>query len=220
MSFYILNNEYYDSYGYVDPLGISYNTIGNIYHHSSSTIKYKRSSIDNFFHSFSFFSKNHNVDRRLSESKKNKENKNNKIYIKALTSQTPLNTLSLNHNNSNNNYNSNENDRINRIKLSKYNERYSDLIYNSSVYQPTINVEENENEYRINVYLLDIKRNEIKIDLNGDNIIIHGERGRKSKKYTKFTKFNRMFTVPTDADINSIQVSFQNQILEIVLKKK
>jgi len=217
MSFYFINNEFYDSYGVTNPFGLNY-TINNTYHHSSNTntnsrVKFRHYSIDNLFHSFSFLNRNSNknTDDTSSESKKSKKkSKNTKVHMRTLSSPSFLNNTST----------SNFNDKVDKIELSRYHHRYSDLIDSSSVYQPTINVEEKETQYHIAVYLPDVKKNEVKVEMCGDNIFIYGERGRKSKKYANFTKFNRMFTVPNDADCSSINVNFQNHILEIIFQKK
>ncbi|OUM70457.1 hypothetical protein PIROE2DRAFT_1318 [Piromyces sp. E2] len=219
MSFYASNNIY-ESYGLTDPFGLTYNTLNNNYHnHNSSNgrVKSRHYSLESLFHSFSFFNrnKNNNTENTSSRNAKSKnKKKSNILHMRTLSSPSfsnnvPSSTL-------------NNNDNVNKIELSRCKRmyRYSDLMDNSSIYQPTINVEEKDTQYHISIYLPEVKKDEIKIEMSGDNIFIYGERKRKSNKYANFVRFNRMFTVPSDADCDSIKVKFQNQILEIIFQKK
>ncbi len=98
---------------------------------------------------------------------------------------------------------------------------------NVSTFTPSVNTREGEFAYHVDVDLPGVKIVDIKVDLKENVLTISGERRHKEeineKDYyrveTRFGKFFRSFTLPDDADIENIDASSDNGVLEIVIPK-
>ena len=96
-----------------------------------------------------------------------------------------------------------------------------------SAFTPSVNTREGEFAYHIDVDLPGVKKEDIKIDLKDGLLTISGERKLKNeikeedyyKVETAFGKFSRSFTLPDDADIENIEASSQDGVLEVVIPK-
>jgi HSP20 family molecular chaperone IbpA len=230
MSYFISYDDLNSNYYLFDPFGFTYNSINSgknnslskfsNFNNNSNTneekvkkVKNKRNSFNSFIRSFSFLNKNHDssISSENVTSIKQKQNKNTKLYKRAFSTPSNLNV----------NYNSpinNVNDKANKIELKRCNGRLSDLLV-TQVYQPVLHVEEKNTHYQISVYLPDVKRDEINLEIFDRNIIICGERTRKINKYASFTKFNRTFNIPEDENTVDLKVNFKNDIFELILQK-
>lgn len=98
---------------------------------------------------------------------------------------------------------------------------------NVSTFTPSVSTREGEFAYHVDVDLPGVKKEDIKVDLKENVLTISGERKSKEeikeKDYyrleTKFGKFSRSFTLPDDADVENIDASSDNGVLEIVIPK-
>ncbi len=96
-----------------------------------------------------------------------------------------------------------------------------------SAFTPSVNTREGEFAYHIDVDLPGVKKEDIKIDVKDGLLTISGERKLKNeikeedyyKVETSFGKFSRSFTLPDDADIENIEASSQDGVLEVVIPK-
>ena len=96
-----------------------------------------------------------------------------------------------------------------------------------STFTPSVNTREGEFAYHVDVDLPGVKKEDIKVDLKENVITVSGERRHKEeineKDYyrleTRFGKFSRSFTLPDDADIENIDASSDNGVLEVVIPK-
>ena len=93
---------------------------------------------------------------------------------------------------------------------------------------PAVNVIEAGNEYRIEVALPGVSKDEFKIDLDNDVLTISSEK-KDSKNETKlnytrkefnFSSFKRSFELPDTIDSDNIKASHDAGILTIQLPKK
>lgn len=72
-----------------------------------------------------------------------------------------------------------------------------------------------------------VKKEDIKVDINKGVLTISGERKVKDevkeedyyKVETYFGKFSRSFTLPDNADIENIEASSDNGVLEVIIPK-
>lgn len=106
---------------------------------------------------------------------------------------------------------------------------YSQVGNNEGVtaFVPTVNTRESENGYHVDVDLPGVKKEDIKVDLNKGILTISGERKTKEeinqedyyKIETYFGKFSRSFTLPDNADIENIEASSDNGVLEVIIPK-
>ncbi len=75
----------------------------------------------------------------------------------------------------------------------------------------------------MDVDLPGVKKEDIKVDINKGVLTISGERKVKEEDYYKvetyFGKFSRSFTLPDNADIENIEASSENGVLEVIIPK-
>lgn len=96
-----------------------------------------------------------------------------------------------------------------------------------SGFVPVVNTREGEFAYHIDVDLPGVKKDDIKVDIHKDILTISGERKTKSeikeedyyKVETSFGKFSRSFNLPENADVENVEASSQDGVLEIVVPK-
>jgi len=110
-----------------------------------------------------------------------------------------------------------------------------DNFFNDSVgkfernvfFTPRVDVVEKEKQFEIHVSLPGLKKEDIKIDIDGEMLNISGE--RKFKKENDEDKhhlienfygsFSRSFTLPENVDKNSINAEFTDGILKLEIPK-
>lgn len=96
-----------------------------------------------------------------------------------------------------------------------------------SAFRPSVSTREGEFAYHVEVDLPGVKKEDIHIDLKENQIIISGERSfkeeRKENDYYKvessYGKFQRSFALPENVDVENIEASSENGVLEVVLPK-
>ena len=96
-----------------------------------------------------------------------------------------------------------------------------------AAFTPKVNTREGEFAYHVDVDLPGVKKEEIKIDVKDNVLSISGERNFKEevkeedyyRVETRFGKFSRSFTLPENIDIENIDASAENGVLEVVIPK-
>ncbi|ADG94753.1 heat shock protein Hsp20 [Arcobacter nitrofigilis DSM 7299] len=96
-----------------------------------------------------------------------------------------------------------------------------------SGFVPVVNTREGEFAYHIDVDLPGVKKEEIKVDIHKGVLTISGERKIKEevkeedyyKVETSFGKFSRSFTLPDNADVENVEASGKDGVLEVVIPK-
>ncbi|ARU47678.1 Hsp20/alpha crystallin family protein [Sulfurospirillum diekertiae] len=94
-------------------------------------------------------------------------------------------------------------------------------------FKPTVSTREGEFAYHVEVDLPGVKKEDINIDIKDNQIVISGERSfkeeRQEKDYYKvessYGKFQRSFALPENVDIENIEASSENGVLEVLLPK-
>ena len=89
---------------------------------------------------------------------------------------------------------------------------------------PIHDVIENENEFIIEIVLAGIKKEDINIDIENNELNIKAERKEKNnlkynRKETYFGKYERCFSLPDNIDNQNIDASFNDGILIITIPK-
>lgn len=98
---------------------------------------------------------------------------------------------------------------------------------NVSSFSPAVNTREDDKAYYIHADLPGVAKEDIHIDLKDNVLTISGERKHKEevkeKDYYKlesfYGKFQRSFTLPEDANSDSIDASTENGVLNITIPK-
>lgn len=94
-------------------------------------------------------------------------------------------------------------------------------------FTPRVDVVEREKQFEIHVSLPGLKKEDIKIDIDGDMLTISGERkfknDNKEDKYHMvenfYGSFSRSFTLPENVDRTNINAEFTDGILRLDMPK-
>lgn len=93
---------------------------------------------------------------------------------------------------------------------------------------PAVNVTENKDQYNVSLAAPGLKKEDFKIDIEGNMLNISSEKEEKTEeKDEKFTRkeysyssFSRSFTIPEDVKMESIDASYTDGVLNIRLPRK
>ena len=93
---------------------------------------------------------------------------------------------------------------------------------------PSTNILENENEYKIELAVPGLNKEDFSINLDQDTLTIEAKNEEKTtaenEKYIKrefnYMAFKRNFTLPDTVNTNDIKAQYENGVLSIVLPKK
>ncbi len=96
-----------------------------------------------------------------------------------------------------------------------------------TTWAPSCDISENTTGYKVRAELPDVKKEDIKVTLDGGVLTLQGERKQeKEEKDTKvhrremfYGSFMRSFTLPDDADEAAVNATFKDGILEVVITK-
>lgn len=118
------------------------------------------------------------------------------------------------------------------MQMQKVFDNYNKTLSNSnasiSAFTPQVNTREGEFAYHIDVDLPGVKKEDITIDVHDGVLTISGERNFKEevkeedyyKVETSFGKFQRTFTLPENIDVENINATCNDGVLEVVIPKQ
>ncbi|MBS1972424.1 MAG: Hsp20/alpha crystallin family protein [Bdellovibrionales bacterium] len=90
-------------------------------------------------------------------------------------------------------------------------------------FSPSVDVEENDEMFLVSADIPGVKKEDLKIDLNGNMLRVSGERKREIKEEGYYERssgrFSRSFTLPENVDASKIEANFEDGVLRIVLPK-
>lgn len=98
----------------------------------------------------------------------------------------------------------------------------------AEAFAPACEIWEDENHYFMSVDLPGVNKEEIKVEVNENNLTISGERKLEKKvgdernaKYIerKYGAFSRIFTLPSTADCDKIEAHHENGVLNLSVPK-
>jgi len=93
--------------------------------------------------------------------------------------------------------------------------------------RPVVDMEEDENEFRVNAELPGLEKDDFKVELVGNQLVIKGEKKasheeKKSNYYyseCSYGSFARSIPLPDRVDSNKIEATYKNGILSVHLPK-
>ncbi|MDB4924632.1 Hsp20/alpha crystallin family protein [Mucilaginibacter sp.] len=93
---------------------------------------------------------------------------------------------------------------------------------------PAVNIAETNGHYHIELAAPGLKKEDFKVNLDGDMLTISAEKeaeqGDRDKKYNKreytYTSFVRSFTLPESVDEGSIEAEYTDGVLRINIAKR
>jgi HSP20 family protein len=109
-----------------------------------------------------------------------------------------------------------------------WNERFdSSGYYGKIVKVPAVNVTENKDNYMASLAAPGMKKNDFKIDVEGNMLTISSEKEEnkeeKDARYTRkeysYSSFSRSFTLPDEVMKEKIEASYEDGVLKLTLPK-
>ncbi|MBL0098341.1 MAG: Hsp20/alpha crystallin family protein [Bacteroidetes bacterium] len=93
---------------------------------------------------------------------------------------------------------------------------------------PAVNISENETMYKLNLAVPGLKKEDFKIALEENTLVVSAERkqesNEKTERYTRkefsFSSFTRRFSLPENVDQAGIVANYEDGIMELQLPKK
>jgi HSP20 family protein len=93
---------------------------------------------------------------------------------------------------------------------------------------PAVNITEEKNEYKVSLAVPGMKKDDFKIDIDGNMLTISNEkeetREEKEKKFTRkeynYSSFSRTFTLPEEINKEKIEAKYEEGVLKILLPRK
>jgi HSP20 family protein len=93
---------------------------------------------------------------------------------------------------------------------------------------PSVNITENKDEYNVSLAVPGMKKDDFKIDVDGNMLTISCEKDEtkdeKDKKYTRkeysYYSFSRTFTLPDEVNREKIDARYEDGLLKISLPRK
>jgi len=94
---------------------------------------------------------------------------------------------------------------------------------------PAVNIFENNEKFEIEVAAPGLEKEDFKIDLKNDHLVVYSEKkdkkeekekGKVVRSEFKYSSFQRSFALPKEVDITNIKASHKNGVLTIELPKK
>ncbi|MEQ8470597.1 MAG: Hsp20/alpha crystallin family protein [Marinoscillum sp.] len=97
----------------------------------------------------------------------------------------------------------------------------------ASSFSPQVDIAETDKQFELQFHLAGVKKEDIKIDINDDRLIVSGERKRKDEKNEKnyhsvesyYGSFSRAFYLPDNVNLEKIDASYTDGVLNVIIPK-
>lgn len=96
-------------------------------------------------------------------------------------------------------------------------------------FQPSCDIHEGKDHYMVTFDMPGVKKEDIKIEVEGTNLVISGERRRELEQVEgegtqiyherSYGKFQRTFVIPTSINTEKIEAQYENGVLNVALPK-
>lgn len=112
--------------------------------------------------------------------------------------------------------------------IDTFNNLFATRTYDERAFDPACEISETDEHYLMSVDLPGLKKEDIKIEMTDNVLIVSGERKheissdqkRKVQRYEKsYGFFKRSFTLPTSVDAEKVEARYENGVLELCLPK-
>ncbi len=93
---------------------------------------------------------------------------------------------------------------------------------------PAVNIRENETDFKLEFFAPGLDKNDFNIEIDQKTLSIssqkHFENEENNERYSRkeysFTSFKRTFNLPESVNVDAIQASYENGVLNISLPKR
>ena len=103
---------------------------------------------------------------------------------------------------------------------------FDDFNESGRNFQPALDVEESVKGYLVTLDVPGIKKEDIKIELRGQNLVISGERKKESSSDTNGIRYERSYgsflrtlELPRTANLNEIEAEYDSGVLKLTIPK-
>ena len=104
----------------------------------------------------------------------------------------------------------------------------SGSIFGRALTVPPVNITENKNEYLVSLAVPGMKKDDFKIDVDGNMLTISSEKeenkeekdSRQTRREYNYSSFSRSFTLPDEVFQDKIDATYNNGVLNLTLPKK
>lgn len=98
---------------------------------------------------------------------------------------------------------------------------------NAEHYAPTLDITESAESYEVHVDLPGVRPEDVKLEMHEGRLVISGTRAtsaaQKDKSFHRMERvsgsFTRVISLPTEADVEKIDASYEHGVLTIVIPK-
>ena len=109
-----------------------------------------------------------------------------------------------------------------------WNEWFEGGVWGRTLKVPAVNITEQEGEYIVSLAAPGLKKEDFKIDVDGNMLTISSEKEEskeeKDKKFTRkeynYSSFSRCFTLPEEISQEKIEAKYEDGVLKISLPRK
>lgn len=109
-----------------------------------------------------------------------------------------------------------------------WNEWFDGGLLPRSINMPAVNITENKDDYLVSMAVPGMKKEDFKIDVNGNMLTISSEKEEsseeKGKKFTRkefnYSSFSRSFTLPEEINKEKIEARYKDGVLTIALPRR
>jgi HSP20 family protein len=106
-------------------------------------------------------------------------------------------------------------------------ESAKDVVEEKYDFTPAVNTREGEYAYHLELDLPGVKKEDIKVDIEDNKLVISGEKKlkeeMKEENYYKvesyYGEFKRSFALPEEADIENIHAESEDGVLQVTIPK-
>ena len=112
--------------------------------------------------------------------------------------------------------------------LFPWNDGFNESFFGREFNIPAVNITDEKDEFKVSLAAPGLKKEDFKIDLDGNLLKISAEKeekkDEKEKNYTRkeynYSSFERSFTLPDDVVKEKIEAKYEDGVLKLVLPKK
>ena len=109
-----------------------------------------------------------------------------------------------------------------------WNEWFDGGVWGRTMNVPAVNITEQKDEYLVSLAAPGLKKEDFKIDVDGNMLTISSEKEEKKEekeeKYTRkeysYSSFSRSFTLPEEINQEKIDAKYEDGVLKISLPRK
>lgn len=109
-----------------------------------------------------------------------------------------------------------------------WNEWFNGGFFGKAQAIPAVNITDNKDDYKVSVAAPGLKKNDFKIDVEGNMLTISSEKEEnkeeKDSRYTRkeysYSSFRRSFALPEEINQEKIEACYEDGVLKVVLPKK